>query len=323
MLRGTVLPALVLLCGVAFAAGVDAAFEHGGGAQSARPSVSPETAQVLFEQVGQLIEQVGELRGEVDSLRAGKLRSDERLATLEIELTALAKEQNTTTFTQQAERRRRTQAQDAPVGENVKIIKPQVARCGTSGSTTTNGIVDPMMCADRAFARCHPEECEVHGGGHRRAQSAAASCDANELSWRTDGITTACCDDPGEDCSGGYPHTCNPDCARLFLSFWDECHSQLGEDSQHYEPVVALCEAAVNLVPSIAEQLNVECTDGTPATECIPECSESLHGFLMLLNIEGDDAKLACELHKGLYSWVGSSVRAQMHPSFCSAPVLR
>jgi hypothetical protein len=42
----------------------------------------------------------------------------------------------------------------------------------------------------------------------------------------------------------------------------------------------------------------------------VPECSEELHGFLMLLNIEGDDSKLSCELHRGLYSWVGAAVRS-------------
>ena len=58
-------------------------------------------------------------------------------------------------------------------------------------------------------------------------------------------------------------------------------------------------------------QLGVECSDGTPAADCVPECTEQLHGFLMLLNIEGDDSKLSCELHNSLYSWVGGAVRAR------------
>ena len=40
----------------------------------------------------------------------------------------------------------------------------------------------------------------------------------------------------------------------------------------------------------------------------MPACDENVHGFLMLLNIEGDDSKLSCELHRGLYSWVGAAV---------------
>ena len=47
--------------------------------------------------------------------------------------------------------------------------------------------------------------------------------------------------------------------------------------------------------------------DGTAAADCVPECSERYHGYLMLLNIDGDDSKLSCELHHGYYSWVGAA----------------
>ena len=39
----------------------------------------------------------------------------------------------------------------------------------------------------------------------------------------------------------------------------------------------------------------------------MPECSKYFHGFLMLLNIAGEDTKLSCELHHALYSWVGAA----------------
>ena len=86
-----------------------------------------------------------------------------------------------------------------------------------------------------------------------------------------------------------------------------ECRSALDCSSQ-FEPVVALCEAAT-LPPSLAEQLNVRCTDGTVNGDCVPTCSEEYHGFLMLLNIDGDDTKLSCELQHGVYSWLGAAVR--------------
>ena len=54
-------------------------------------------------------------------------------------------------------------------------------------------------------------------------------------------------------------------------------------------------------------QLGVECTDGTDTVDCVPECSPELHGYMLLLNIEGEDSKLSCELHHELYSWVGSA----------------
>ena len=206
------------------------------------------------------------------------------------------------------------------IGENVKIIKPQVVRCGGPGGTTSNGIFDSSQCDDRAFASCHADVCAAFGEGHRRAQSDEASCDVNELAWRTDHINTACCDDPGEDCSDGYPHSCNADCAHLFLSFWDECYRVLGKESRQFEPMVEMCEETTSVALTLAEQLNVECSDGTAAAECVPECSETLHGSLMLLNIEGHDSKFACELRHGLYSWVGPAVRfACFHASLLDA----
>ena len=189
-------------------------------------------------------------------------------------------------------------------GENVKILKPQVVRCGGPGSTTVNDVLtnhfDYSRCADRAFASCHAEACDGHrggdGGGHRRAQSNAGTgaCDAGALPSRTQAITAECCDEPSEDCSGGYPQTCNAGCASLFLPFWDECRSALGKDSRDFEPAVALCEAASGGSLTLAEQLHVECSDGTAAADCVPECTEQVHWFLMLLNIEGEDSKLSC-----------------------------
>jgi hypothetical protein len=144
-------------------------------------------------------------------------------------------------------------------------------------------------------------------GGHRRAQTACSTADVHA---RTDLITAECCDEPDEDCTGGYPHTCNVGCANVFLPFWTDCHSALGEDSAQFESTVALCEAAAGppTGTSLVQQLNLQCTDETLSdSECIPECAENVHGYLMLLNIQGEDSKLSCELHRGLYSWVGAA----------------
>ena len=136
------------------------------------------------------------------------------------------------------------------------------------------------------------------------------------------GHHTECCDEPSEDCSSGYPRTCNAGCAALFLPFWDECQLVLGKDIHNFEPVVQLCMAADgssapgssggSSLPfpvngSLAQQLNVQCTDGTAAVDCIPECNAARHGFILLLNIEGNDSKLSCELHFELYSWIGAA----------------
>ena len=345
--------AALALCGAAAAAtGPAAAFDSDGGSLQHGEQLMPELGAEALTLLGQLIGQVAELRGEVRSLRAGGLRSDERLAALETERlrttescerdrgaarNATAGLSRRVAALEQAERRRMQGAEPEPEpelgGENVKILKPQVVRCGGPGSTTVNDVLtnhfDYSRCADRAFASCHAEACDGHrgGGGHRRLQSNAGTggaCEAGALPSRTQAITAACCDEPSEDCTGGYPQTCNAGCASLFLPFWDECRSTLGKDSRHFEPAVALCEAASGGSLTLAEQLHVECSDGTAAADCVPECTEQVHGFLMLLNIEGEDSKLSCELHHGFYSWVGAAVRAlltHMHPSSPLSPL--
>ena len=125
----------------------------------------------------------------------------------------------------------------------------------------------PLQCADHAFASCHADACAGHTG-HRRAQAIGTCAD---LPSRSTQITATCCDEPGEDCSDGYPHTCNSGCAAILLAFWTDCHSSLGKNSAQFEPAVALCEAAspATAAPSLAEQLNVQCADGTAAADSL------------------------------------------------------
>ena len=119
------------------------------------------------------------------------------------------------------------------VGENVKIIKPQVVRCGGPGGTTSDGAFDYARCDDHAYAVCHADAC----AGHRRAQAGngygEGSC--SDVDSRSVEVTQVCCDEPEEDCTGGYPHTCNAGCAGTFLRFWNECQDALGKDSSRFE----------------------------------------------------------------------------------------
>lgn len=151
--------------------------------------------------------------------------------------------------------------------------------------------------------------------GHRRAQEGYGYGEGTcaDLERRSREVTRVCCEEPTEDCSGGYPHTCNARCAATFLPFWDDCRFALGKASQQFEPVVALCSSlSASMRPSLAEQLNVQCTDGTPTSDCVPECTQAYHGYLMLLTIDGEDSKLGCELHHGFYSWFGAAVRSSI-----------
>merc|ERR1711969_483936 len=177
--------------------------------------------------------------------------------------------------------RRRMQGAEEPEpepvrGDYVLQITRNVSRCGAPGAGNIGGHFDKSRCADHAFQQCNREAClgyngdhsgggaGTHGGGkHRRAQ-AARRCKPADLAARATEITAECCDEPSEDCTGGTPHTCNAGCAAIFLPFWAECRSALGEDSGQFEAAVALCEAAVPALPapgtslSLAEQLNVQ-----------------------------------------------------------------
>jgi len=261
----------------------------------------------------QFAEHAQAVNASLAELRRGREAADARAEALEARVAELTRPDTP--------RRRAQGAAPEPepepdIGENVKIIKPQTVYCGGPGGTTNDGSFDYSQCTDRAFAACHAAACSGHtGGGHRRAQAGGGGYGGDvscaDVTRRSAEVTARCCDEAGEDCSGGHPHTCNAGCAAIFLPFWTDCRSALGKDSSAFEPVVALCNQAAPpaAAASLAEQLNVQCTDGTAAADCVPACSEQLHGFLMLLNIGGNDLKLSCELRHSFYSWVGAAVR--------------
>lgn len=242
------------------------------------------------------------------------------------------------------QRRRRTQRDTVGGANVVHILTRQTRTIDCASSWSGRGRFDHARCQDPAFRQCNRDSC-AHppvvvdvvnitsegggaapvdgggggggvpgGGGHRRAQAGPA-CTAADVPTRSNEVTLECCDEPGEDCANGMPASCNAGCASIFLAFIEECGGALGKGgADAFAPVVELCEAAAaafaaaehsTMVSSLAVQLGVECTDGTLAEECVPECSAEVHGFLLLLNIDGADSKLSCELHHNKYSWVG------------------
>ena len=78
--------------------------------------------------------------------------------------------------------------------------------------------------------------------GHRRAQ--ANSCSQSDIATRTQAITTACCTEAGEDCSGGLPTTCNADCADTLMPFWEECQADLGVERAAFAGAAELCRGS-------------------------------------------------------------------------------
>jgi hypothetical protein len=55
------------------------------------------------------------------------------------------------------------------------------------------------------------------------------------------------------------------------------------------------------------KQIFVTCPSHVVAADCVPRCEPETNGDLLLLNMDGDDTKLTCELHQTFFSWVGSS----------------
>eukprot|EP01046_Picozoa_sp_COSAG06_P020235 COSAG06_NODE_1475_length_9337_cov_6.585733_3_plen_159_part_00 len=111
------------------------------------------------------------------------------------------------------------------------------------------------------------------------------------------------------DCA--LPTACPSEaCAATFLDFYDDCGGELGEQLDQYTSLYESCHGMRQGSSSIAMQLGVECTEeGVSDGECIPECNTEVHGFLLLLNVDGNDLKYSCQLHHTMYSWIGGAVR--------------
>jgi hypothetical protein len=163
--------------------------------------------------------------------------------------------------------------------------------------------------------------------GRRQAQDGTGGCwtsnaDVIDVEGRTAEVNAACCSDPGDDCDSGMPTACDAECASVLLPFWQDCavhlraagngHRRMQSDVYHQiHRVVKECqEADVSRAgETLAMQLSLSCTDesAVSAAECVPACSRELHGDLLLATIDGEDSKYSCELHHGLYSWMGAA----------------
>jgi hypothetical protein len=149
-----------------------------------------------------------------------------------------------------------------------------------------------------------------YNGGHRRSLQQQSSAQCGNMAARTQLVQARCCDEPMEDCSSGYPRTCNAGCAAVFLPFWAECGSLLG-NAVVYQQTVSLCRQAQPTTPAsagggLAHEFNLVCADDAVG-DCVPACSAALRGDLLLMNLNGEDSKYSCELHHGLHSWVGAA----------------
>eukprot|EP01052_Picozoa_sp_SAG31_P024058 SAG31_NODE_2022_length_6645_cov_15.375191_1_plen_1048_part_10 len=148
-------------------------------------------------------------------------------------------------------------------------------------------------------------------GGHRMMSETTArtDCSSDAISRQIDAINTECCDERDESCSNGRVQTCNEGCGALIMPLWTNCGSQLGPAAEILRDAVALCheDDQISYNEMSAHMFMATCPPGFPASDCIPLCEEPTNGYLLLLNIEGEDSKLTCELHHDIYSWVGGA----------------
>jgi hypothetical protein len=182
---------------------------------------------------------------------------------------------------------RRTLQADGPAsqGDLVHIYKLTLSRGGLSQTTSASG------------------------GGHRRMQD--ISCDKDSVQQHLSQINSECCDEASEDCSGGAIHVCNAGCAALIQPIWAACKDALGA-------AAVIVQGAVNICPGgdqgggagahAVQEFAMVCPDMVSTHNCVPKCRESINGDMLLLNIDGDDTKMTCELHQHtLYSWMGAA----------------
>jgi hypothetical protein len=161
------------------------------------------------------------------------------------------------------------------------------------------------------FVRIFKRTLTTAGGadGHRRLRVLAeVECSKAYIKKQTNRINVECCDEPSEICSGGNIGICNEGCAALVNPLWAACQAELG-------PAAAVLAAAADRCSAppppagvhAVKQIFVTCPANAIAANCVPRCEPETNGDLLLLNMDGDDTKLTCELHQDKYSWVGSS----------------
>ena len=113
-----------------------------------------------------------------------------------------------------------------------------------------------------------------------------------------------------EDCTDNMLSTCTDGCAALVEPLWTACKDELrklGGDAAFMlmEAADQLCSATFsghthdNTVGGAGgkavREFAVTCPVGAVAQNCAPKCNAAINGDLLLLNIDGDDAKLTCK----------------------------
>ena len=180
------------------------------------------------------------------------------------------------------------------------------AQQGAAGDCDASGV-----CTARIITRTVVMQSAMTMGGgtpHRGRRAQATPCD---LATQSPAVMAACCVATGgghrraqADCP--LPEVCpSARCAEVFQPFYDSCRANL-EVTPELGAGLAALAASCNEVQggsSLAHQLNLQCTDAfASAEDCVPPCNAEYHGYMLLLNFDGDDSKFSCNLAHGLYA---------------------
>lgn len=245
------------------------------------------------------------MRDEMEEMRVDKRRSDERVELLSSRVDRLAEELRAT---HKSERTQGPEEAEAQQGLNTTHRQMQQ---GAAGSCDASGV-----CTARIITRTVVMQSAMSAGGGapqrgRRAQ--AAPCD---FAAESAAVMDVCCATVGgghrraqADCP--LPEVCpSARCAEVFQPFYSGCSAELEASPELGAGIAALSASCNELLggSSLAHQLNLQCTDTSlTAEDCVPPCNAEYHGYMLLLNIDGDDSKFSCNLAHGLYSWMGAA----------------
>ena len=132
-----------------------------------------------------------------------------------------------------------------------------------------------------------PWSCDRGEDGEMRCENLA------DLTAMVGPLNTECCDEPTEDCTPGYPMTCNEGCAAVLLPFQRACSALFNSDAMGFElegiktiidDAAATCPFDGGAAGECADPGHVVCPDGTCAGR-LSECASCVCSFYVRFSL--------------------------------------
>jgi hypothetical protein len=340
--------AALLLCGVSLAAptaggektrNAGAGGDDNAGLEEELRVGAAELAAVPAESRAVLAKVLGRLegmRGELEELKAGKARSDERIAQLEDSECECGEDEGEM---EQQEIEEMARKQDKRTGYESNYYINGTARHRKQAGAPVCG---PASWAART-AIVMDACCPATPGGHRRAQDTTCPLPDTCPSAACAGVFVAYYEDCGAELQGHAAELPLPQFAGFYVSCQDlgapvsalqpvavqmfrvlvttEGAAQAGSmfpggGTGPLDPLDPLQPLAPVPPPPPADatgdattgvtQYHAECTS-TDVASCVPVCNLDHHGYELLATIDGTDTKFSCNVAHSLYSWMGAA----------------